>query len=103
MGAVKRSGLGKSCYKLVVGVGSVVAGVGADLSIFGIPIGIPANVYGGFQIITGSARIYRAYTQETRGMKHPRVKKSPLQYGLDVGANLAIGGSGIEDLLGGLP
>ena len=94
---------GYGLYKLVVGVGSVVVGVGADLSIAGIPIGIPANVYGGYQIITGCARIYRAYKQETRGVKHPRVKKSPLQYGVDVGANLAPGGSGIEDLLGGLP
>ena len=77
---------------------------GLDATImFGL-IGVPMQVAGVYNLVTGIGRVWRGAKQQIRASHEPQtVHKTPLQWCWDVFLNLAPGGSGIEDILGGLP
>ena len=88
--------VGTGVFLLTVGTAEDVTGIGAIL-------GVPTQAYGVYQITTGAFRIVRGYKQLDDAWHHPTVCKSPLHYGEDIGLDVAPGGGGIENLLGGLP
>lgn len=90
-------------YKVQSGAILIVAGTAADVTGVGALLGVPAQAYGVYQVTTGTFRIIRGFHQIQDASQHPWVCKTPLQYGEDIGLDLAPGGNKLENLLGGLP
>ena len=89
--------------KIGSGIVLEAGGTAADVTGIGAIVGVPANIYGAYQIITGGARIYRAIKQGQGAFNQPMVRKTPLQFSEDIVLNAIPGGGGIADILGGLP
>jgi hypothetical protein len=89
--------------KVGTGVVLVTVGTAADVTGIGAVLGVPVQAYGVYQTTTGGFRIYRGYERLDDAWHHPTVCKSPLHYAEDTGLDVAPGGGGIENLLGGLP
>lgn len=59
--------------KVGSGIATLILGVGADITVAGLPIGIPATAVGAYQIVTGVAKIYRGGRQLGRAQEAPLV------------------------------
>jgi len=90
-------------YKLGKGIVLLTAGAAADVTGVGAILGLSVQAYGIFQVTTGVDRIVRGFQQFTEALSTATVCKTPLQYGEDLGLDLAPGGGAVEHLLGGLP
>jgi RHS repeat-associated protein len=89
--------------KMVNGAELLVGGTGADVTGIGAVVGIPADIYGAYQLLTGIARASRGVNQMEDAMNHPYVNKSPFRYGADLALGIAPFGGGFTSILGGLP
>lgn len=90
-------------YKIGTGIFLVTVGTAADVTGIGALLGVPADAYGVYQIVTGFARVVRGFRQFGSAVSNPIVCKTPLRYGADIGLDLVPGGGGVEAVLGGLP
>jgi hypothetical protein len=90
-------------FKVDSGVVLLVSGTAADVTGIGALLGVPAQTYGAYQIVTGGARAYRRTGQTERAFNDPMVKKSPLHFVEDLLLGIAPGGGSITNFLGGLP
>jgi hypothetical protein len=89
--------------KVAWGVEDLFLGAGFDATIIGGLIGVPLQGLGLYNLITGSFRISRGIKQQQSGSQSQTVRKTPLEWCWDVFLNLAPGGGGVEDVIGGLP
>ena len=65
-------------------------------------IGIPAQAFGVYQVVTGVARPYRGYRQQLDAEAHPWVRKTGMEYGRDACRDVIPFGNTAEGILGGL-
>jgi hypothetical protein len=91
--------------KLIQGVGLVIAGGAAEVTIpfVGQVGGTLAILYAGHQIGTGVGRMVRGAEQLSDALQHPTVHESPKQLLGHFLAGITPGGRNIESFLGGLP
>ena len=92
-------------YKVLSGIAAFAAGTVVEVTVpvVGLTVGIPAQLYGSYQVVTGVGRFYRGAEQMDSARSQPTVCKSPIQWAVDLGLDLAPGGGGVTNLLGGLP
>ncbi len=64
-------------FKVGQGVVLLTVGTAEDVTGIGAILGVPTQAYGGYQLVTGVARIYRGATQEIDAFHHPTECKSP--------------------------
>lgn len=88
--------------KVLAGVTLLTVGTAADLTGIGALLGLPVDVFGGYQLVTGFARIYRGATQFSTAISQPIVTTTPVNYFEGAALDVAPGG-GILQKLGGLP
>ena len=92
-------------YKVLSGVAAFAVGTVVEVfvPILGLTIGVPAQLYGSYQVVTGISRSYRGMEQMDSARKEPTVCKTPIQWGLDALLDVAPGGGAATNFLGGLP
>jgi len=95
------------CYpRLTSRIPLVVAGTGAEvtLPVVGQVVGTPALLYGGYQTVTGAARVVRAGRQFYGASQGSQTGCSVLdQLGRFIRGVLPVGGTHVWDWAGGLP
>jgi hypothetical protein len=69
----------------------------------GALVGVPADIYGGYQVFTGFFRGMRGVNQMVDAINNPVVHKTPLRYAADLALGVVPFGNGITDWIGGLP
>ncbi|MGH7687576.1 MAG: hypothetical protein ACREN2_12285 [Candidatus Dormibacteria bacterium] len=77
--------IGYGVYKVGTGATVLAAGTAASvaLPIVGDIVGAPAIAYGGYQCITGGARLARGSRLIADVIEHPDVHASPAQQGIE--------------------
>jgi RHS repeat-associated protein len=88
--------------KVTNGVALLTVGTAEDVTGVGTILGIPTDAYGGYQLLTGWARIYKGITQFSSAVYSPMVTMTPIRYAEGAGLDIAPGG-GIIQRFGGLP
>jgi len=95
---------GLGAFKMLSGAALLLAGTVADVTVVGIPLGLPTQVFGAYQVGTGAFKTYKGYKQFCRAQDHPIVRETPIEYFKEVALGLSPGPvDNIADRFGGLP
>ncbi len=83
--------------KFDAGAGLLVAGA------FTGPFGLPVDLYSGYQLVTGSSRVWRGGQQYLQAREGPQTEvATPLEYGQQILTGIVPGGNSTVDFVGGL-
>jgi hypothetical protein len=67
--------------QVLAGIAAITGGTGADATVFGIPLGIPAQTYGVVQVASGLHRVYSGVRQSIQAIAHPMITGTVPQLG----------------------
>ena len=84
------------------GAALILGGTAADVTGVGAILGVPADIWGAYQVFTGIFKGLRGVNQMTEAIHSPTEKTTPLRYGEDILFGLLPNFGSIENFIGGL-